>query len=400
MNTSEVKSLNTVIGASETDNALQTDNENSLVKASEQKAFGKPTIGFWGSFILTANNIMGPAMVAYPSLYQSAGWFSSTALLILIYLFSSFSATMLCEAMQRIPNNENFSKRWEFANVIKHYYGKKAYVIGQLLLNICLVANCIASIIVSAQVMDDFLIFAFSRSFAFEFDKGRFIRSTGDYRSATPFDNSQYVVSLGYIICMTICIPFGWLNLEENMWFQWFSFVALVLTYGEFIIQFFLLDWHSDYCPMFGNGLEGQAQVLGIIVFSYAFVITVPSWVNEKKRNISVNPPIWLSTTLCAFLKFSVGFFGALSYRNPSNIPNILTVMTQTTTGSFRIVTKISVYLFNFGTIVPGIPVFSILIRYNLITGGICGPIPAFLIGVVAPWLVSMFLYQGAGFRL
>jgi hypothetical protein len=35
--------------------------------------------------------------------------------------------------------------------------------------------------------------------------------------------------------------------------------------------------------------------------------------------------------------------------------------------------------------------------RYNLITGKLLGPKLAFLVGVVAPWMVSMFFYHGRG---
>lgn len=36
-----------------------------------------------------------------------------------------------------------------------------------------------------------------------------------------------FVISIGFIVCMTICIPFGYLNLDDNMWFQWFSLAGL-----------------------------------------------------------------------------------------------------------------------------------------------------------------------------
>lgn len=51
---------------------------------------------------------------------------------------------------------------------------------------------------------------------------------------------ASFVVSIGFVICMVICIPFGYLNLvlvkrfgpcsdclqDDNMWFQWFSLVG------------------------------------------------------------------------------------------------------------------------------------------------------------------------------
>lgn len=52
-------------------------------------------------------------------------------------------------------------------------------------------------------------------------------------------ENEQtWVISLGYLVCAIICIPFGYLNLDENMWFQWFSLAGLILFTAEFLGQF------------------------------------------------------------------------------------------------------------------------------------------------------------------
>lgn len=78
----------------------------------DNKGFGEKTITFAGSFCLNLNNCMGPAMVLLPLVYSQAGWFTPTLVLIIIFILSSFNATMLCEAMQRIPNNFNFEHRY------------------------------------------------------------------------------------------------------------------------------------------------------------------------------------------------------------------------------------------------------------------------------------------------
>jgi len=75
------------------------------------QGFGHKSITMAGSFCLNLNNCMGPAMVLLPLVYQQAGWFSPTIVLCLVFALSSFNATMLCEAMQRIPKNFNFDHR-------------------------------------------------------------------------------------------------------------------------------------------------------------------------------------------------------------------------------------------------------------------------------------------------
>eukprot|EP01127_Copromyxa_protea_P014462 TRINITY_DN4031_c0_g1_i1.p1 TRINITY_DN4031_c0_g1~~TRINITY_DN4031_c0_g1_i1.p1 ORF type:complete len:537 (+),score=66.73 TRINITY_DN4031_c0_g1_i1:170-1612(+) len=338
-------------------------------------------------------------MVAFPLVFQLAGLIPTTFFLLLTYVFCTFASTMLCEAMQRIPGNHDFSKRYEFASTMGHYFGRPGEIAGQILVNICLQANNIASIIVAAQVMDDFLIFLFGHTYGVHFVP------TYAWLDVTAvndkiFDGETYVLSLGYVLCCMICIPFGYFNLDENMWFQWFSFLGMLATLAEFFIQFATMPCNFDWVPLWGqHPLEGEAMVLGVISFSCAFVITIPSWVNEKMDNVSINRSVWAASTIGVVIKFVFGWFAAITYRNSKQNANILNVLTSsaphTTLG---LITKISVYLFNIATIIPGIPVYSILTRYNLVTSNLTGNFVANLFGTVLPWSLSMFFYHGTGF--
>merc|ERR1712228_537758 len=58
-------------------------------------------------------------------------------------------------------------------------------------------------------------------------------------------------------------------------------------------------------------------------------------------------------------------------------------------------ITKVSSFLFGVLVIGLGIPVFCIVMRYNLFAGGICNNRWATVMGVVVPWSVSWLLYQG-----
>ena len=339
---------------------------------------------------------MGPAIVAFPSIYAQSGWFLPTALLLVVCVLSAFSSTMLCEAMQRIPGNHNLTKRYEFATTVKHYWGDKWYVASQLLMNICLQCLNIASIIVAAQVMDELFAYCYGETIGFQYTTME-IRTT-QYSDLRDMPNA---ISAGFIFCMIICLPFGMSSLEENMWFQWFSLVALFGSCGLFIWDYLQLPLHFEQVPVWNSGFDDQAQVLGVVIFSYAFVITVPSWVNEKAPGVSTNRSVWYSCFVGMFLKGSIGYLAAITYPNMANNSNILQVMNDSHLGGheFHRLTRIAVYLFNFGTIVPGIPVFSILVRYNLLSGKVCSSRWAFFYSFVLPWGVSMFLYRGKGFQ-
>lgn len=55
---------------------------------------------------------------------------------------------------------------------------------------------------------------------------------------------------------------------------------------------------------------QGHAGVVGIAVFAYAYVVTIPSWVNEKKLGVSVNKAVWLPGAAGLVMKLAIGLFG------------------------------------------------------------------------------------------
>jgi len=113
-----------------------------------------------------------------------------------------------------------------------------------------------------------------------------------------------------------------------------------------------------------------------------------------------VNTTIWISTGLSTVIFFGIGLLGALAFNFPNGDSSILTVLNDC---SFkfpiwiRIITQIGVYLFPIVTLLSGIPVFSIIIRYNLLENKICNKFWANFWAVIFPWLISVVFYTGNG---
>ena len=57
-----------------------------------------------------------------------------------------------------------------------------------------------------------------------------------------------------------------------------------------------------------------QSGMVGTVLYNYAFVMTVPSWLNERRRNVSVDVSLWASTALSTVTYILIGLLGALSY--------------------------------------------------------------------------------------
>jgi hypothetical protein len=160
--------------------------------------------------------------------------------------------------------------------------------------------------------------------------------------------------------------------------------------------------WFVDFGIRFGNGQvnnlpfigRDQTQVLGTIIFNYAGTMTIPSWANEKHPSVPVRPSVWISTLFTSVMMGLVGFLGAMAYSVPAN-SDILSVINDSPEAS--IVTQIAVYVFPFAGVTTSIPIFSIIIRYNLLENEICGKGWAFFWSVIFPWLVIVPFYTGTG---
>jgi hypothetical protein len=208
----------------------------------------------------------------------------------------------------------------------------------------------------------------------------------------------------------------GYINLEANMWFQWFSLGGLIVFTTEFVVQFLINavpENGFDRTPVFH--LAGQPTVLGVSVLSYAYIVTIPSWVNEKKAGVNINKAIWYPAIVGVALKIAVGLTGSWGFHlyNAGNdtavtdADNILNFLLEPRMPWVHVVqfaltltnfvfqwTRYSAYLWDITTLIPGIPVLAIMVRYNLQAGEVCGQKMAFFLGVVLPWIVTAFCYE------
>ena len=204
-------------------------------------------------------------------------------------------------------------------------------------------------------------------------------------------------MTCGFGLAMAICVPFGFLNLEENMWFQFMSFVCLGLFTTEFVGQFAIEGLEPSRTPAFAG--PNVFEAFGVGMFTYAFIVTVPSWVNEKKPAVSVKKVMWTSALTCSLLQLAFGLLGAWAFDlvgpkatcTKSDCQNILLIFDHP---DMPVITRYSSYLFMLTTLVPGIPVLAIVVRYNLQSSGLCSRIGATFWGVIAPWVIALFLYN------
>lgn len=360
--------------------------------AEDASGFGAKSIGFIGGLSLLINNITGPAMVTIPLVYQGAGYFTPTLCLVVMSVLSSLASAFMCEAMACIPGNEHFQGRVEFSTLVNFFFGTTGLVLAQIFINCALQCANVAAIIECSQVADSTVIAIFKKTCGVQiYPSFGWECVDVPQPSDSPFpDGHFYLFTVGFLIMMVIVIPMGLLNLDDNIIVQILADVFLVVVTGDFLVTFCLHGLKPKTVPLIG---KNQTMVLGQIMANYGFVTTIPSWCSEKKPEVNVNKSIWSATTIATITFFVLGYFGAISYTFPPDGDILSVINTSPQSNAFD---KVLVYLFPLMVLATTIPVFSIIVRYNLMQSKVQKGI-ANVIAVVLPWIVVIPFLTGNG---
>jgi amino acid permease len=379
------------------------EDETMLELDHTDEDFGVKTIGTFAGWSLMVNNLSGPGIVLLPSLFIHAGFASSLTMLVVVSLLSGFSASMLAESMKYIPGNKHFDERIEYTALCKFYLGKYGYWIVQLFLNLSLLALNLVSILLTVEVMDRTLVRIFKCTWGLVLvpADGTHVGFNAvcptaqmilDNTANSPFGNSM-VISVGYLIVILLIVPMGYFNLDENMGIQIFALVVQVLIMAQWLITFTIRGLDVSSVRAFGEPIQ-QGQVLGQMVLNYAAVMTVPSWLNEKRRSSNVNKVVWYGLSFSAVQYILVGVMGAMAFPHLGVGEDILTALNKADDGS-KILNQIGTYVFPLVAIASGIPVYSIIVRYNLLENKVCGKALANFFAVILPWMLAIPLSAG-----
>lgn len=177
-------------------------------------------------------------------------------------------------------------------------------------------------------------------------------------------------------------------HIKETMTVQIISFACLVVL---------LLEFEADF--MFNKGLlysinwfgKGQySQLVGVILFNYAFVITVPAWLAEKTTDTRINQTMWTASIFSSFLYISFGILAAFAFEDCSE-----SMLTLLASNEVALPTRICAALFGLTIVGAGVPVFCVIVKNTLYSTKTCNAHWSFFIGSVLPYSTSWCLYKG-----
>jgi amino acid permease len=335
--------------------------------------YGEKKITTFQSICLLLNNVTGAAMVLYPGLLQQAGWLAPTVCMCVIASLTAVSGLCLVKTMQICPGNERYQQRYEFMNVAKQLFTPTQYKIVFCFFILSLFSSVIPLIIQSAQVMDFTLVALFSKTCGLQFSPSfQWICSSDSTNNVDPFGADVVILSVGVLVLAALCIPVGMWNLDDNMIIQTVATCFMLLIIGIWCGFFTTLGLNVDNMPMLGTD---YSQVLGIVVFNYTFITCLPSWINEKAPEVNITRSIVYSLTGATAVFIVLGVMGALAYAPFFNTDaDVLDKLNQSGNSLIRV----TYFLFPIVVNLTSIPIFSIVIKYNLLSNHICSKCSSF----------------------
>ncbi|KAI9272398.1 transmembrane amino acid transporter protein-domain-containing protein [Helicostylum pulchrum] len=313
-------------------------------------------IGSFGSTALLVSSMTGPGLATIPALFQQSGWVAPVFIFIIVAFLSGCSALFVCEALSNIRGNEKFQAKVELTTIAQVYLGTKYHYFFQLMLFLALQSVNVASIIIAAQTFDNMLITVFKGSCGLGVYPGGWFCISGD-ESFNPDD--YFIFTFGFLLTAVMVVPLGFFSLVENIVVQMTSFIVLAAILVQWTVEFAQEGLKSELLPASGSN---STMVLGIVIFNYSFITTIPSWVNSLKPEVNIHKCLWISVVISTIFYIVLGVCGSMAYQMSasSDILDILSSQGST-------VAMVTSYIFPVCALITSIPVFTIVIRSNLL---------------------------------
>lgn len=383
---------------------------------------GGRDIGAFASICLISNNIVGPGIWQLPGLLQQCGWVPCLVVLCLVVLWTTQGGLYLARAISKFRGNANFAHRVEYLSASHALLPFWAYVLSALALCFSLFSQNVANIVLAAQVSDQMLLNVFGRTCALVMSAsneggivppGWCVANDNDLTLDNSLYGSAYVVTGGFLFVLLLAVPLSFVNLDDNMGVQVLGFLLTVMCVLVWTANAFATGLTGKFVTAFGTGdgdVRDFAPLVPLILFNFAYVPTQPSWLSEKSPAVRVSRTMAFAIAAATTQIILVGVFGALVGEidggpETSFATFISAGGNEETSSGFPnvwLASRIMTFIFPFANVLTAIPIFSIILRYNILQlHGVNVPVwAANIVALLGPWLVAIFFYPGKGIAL
>lgn len=373
-------------------------NDASLETTIEElsnRVLGEKSIGRIGSFAFLVNQVYGPGMLVLPVAILQGGFVCVSVFNVVVYLLSVVGALMVVEAIAKIEGNGNFEHRVEFSTMVLTYVQQPWANLLRVCFHLTMVLLNICSIVMTAQAMDNMIVWVFGNTYAIQVYPEAKIETffaSGQDAIDGLYSGKLYRIgiTLGYVIISVVTMPLGFLTLSGSIWLQIASFFFLMGTMIVFLYNF-ASAWaangdevRSHHVEAFDDG--NYALSVTATVVSYMYSMYMPTWINEKLPHVPIRSSMWTITTVIMVIYIVFGVCAAVSYPYLKERNVMQYLYESKNTSDFM---RCIILIFTFTTVLPGIPINAISVRYNLYVSGLCGEYTSYFWGACSPFLVA-----------
>ncbi|CAG8537683.1 8609_t:CDS:2 [Funneliformis caledonium] len=124
----------------------------------------------------------------------------------------------------------------------------------------------------------------------------------------SPFGSNYMLATSGFMITLAFCVPLTFLDLVDNIKVN--VLANYIVSISQILCLFSAMT--KDYIPLVSND---QSQVVGTVLFNYAFITTIPSWVNDLRPDVCIRKSIWYSVVISTASYSALGILGGMAYQ-------------------------------------------------------------------------------------
>jgi hypothetical protein len=110
--------------------------------------------------------------------------------------------------------------------------------------------------------------------------------------------------SFGLLFILILVIPMGLMNFEDNVSVQVFSFIIAIGIGIQWVVSSILMGWDLNRISILSLNLRNLGTTVGTIILM-GFTTVVPSWINVKKREVSIQKVVW-TAVIIGFLFYTI----------------------------------------------------------------------------------------------
>jgi amino acid permease len=263
-------------------------------------------------------------MMSLPQVFASAGYIPASLCILIVWIASSITGSLFAQAISEIPGNQKFTKNITYATAFRTLVDQNSAIIAERIFILACFIQCSAGIVQASQSLDSFIAsYLLGETYGLQLYPSvqlvtwseslchNGLNEIDTLQNCVPFfANGPLIVTLGYLIVVCLFLPLGLRNLKETMVVQLISFAFLVIVMVQFNTEFLSVDLKTKV-PAFGSDLS---QLVGVVLFNFDYVLTLPAWLIEKKIDVEANRVIWSTATFCSILYLTFGFLGARAF--------------------------------------------------------------------------------------